>query len=128
MMNKVILEGRLGKDPEHRLTTNGSSMAKTTLATSNDYKSKSGEWVKKDPYWHDLVAFGEAAQQLAMFSRGDKVTVEGKITYREWTDKAGNKRKATEIAVFRASADGGSQVPPTVRNVPVPQDDDDVPF
>ena len=100
-MNKVMLEGYIGRDPEIKFLVNGSSVANTTLATSNDYKPKgSGDWVKKPASWHNIVAFGKDAEALCTYIKGDKLAVEGKISYEEWTDKDGNKRTTTKIVCF----------------------------
>lgn len=123
-MNKVQLEGRLGKDPEIKFMPSGKAVASVSLATSNDYKDKSsGEWITKPASWHNLVAFGTDADALAGYRKGDKLKVEGKIQYEEWTDKAGAKRLTTKIVCFGiVAADGPKEV------APEPLPDDDVPF
>lgn len=109
-MNKVVLEGRLGKDPEMTYLPNGTGLCKVSLATSNDYKDKKiDEWVKKEASWHNIIAFGNAADALAAYHKGDKVKVDGKVTYRKWEDKAGQKRETTEIQVFQV---GGEEATP----------------
>jgi single-strand DNA-binding protein len=117
------LSGRLGKDPEMKYLPNGNSVASATLATSNDYKPKDGgDWVKKPASWHRLTAFGKTAEMLCEYRKGDKLTVEGKITYTEWTDKEGVKKTSTEIQVF--------QVVQPERKEAAPADlhDDNIPF
>lgn len=104
-MNKVALEGRLGKDPEIRYLPDGKMVVNATLATSNDYKNKqTEEWVKRPADWHNLVAFGAVGEQLAGYKKGEKIAIEGKITYKDWTDKAGAKRKSTEIQIWQITA------------------------
>ncbi len=99
-MNKVILEGRIGRDPEVKFMPSGAQMTSVSLATSNDYKDKSGEWIKKPASWHNLVAWGDAALALAECRKGDIVHAEGKIEYSEWTDKEGQKRTGVKIVCF----------------------------
>jgi len=127
-MNKVQLEGRLGKDPEIRFDKNGKPIGSVTLATSNDYKPKgSDEWVKKPASWHNLVAFSKDAEALGTYRKGDKLAVEGKITYDEWTDKEGKKRLTTKIVCFGIQAK--DQQPEPHQDGPLPDDDpDNVPF
>lgn len=99
-MNKVILEGRLGKDPEGRFTPGGAKLTSAGLATSNDYKDKTGQYVKKPVSWHSLVCFGDPAVALAECRKGDIVHAEGKLQYDEWTDSDGKKRTGTKILCF----------------------------
>ena len=120
-MNRVILEGHLGRDPEIRYLSSGQPMATVSLATSNDYK-KGEEWVKMPASWHNLVAFGDVATSLAEARRGEKVKVEGKITYRKW-EKDGQERTSMEIQVFKAEiANARPQDQP-----PMPEGDE-IPF
>lgn len=126
-MNKVELAGNLGREPTIKYTPQGTMVCTNSLATSNDYKDKTtGEWVKKPPFWHRLVAFGKTAEDLSTYGKGQKIKVVGKIAYREWTDKDGVKRNVTEINVFYAGDDskkqesGGYDAPDG--------DDSDVPF
>lgn len=99
-MNKVILEGRLGRDPEVKFMPSGAQMTSVSLATSNDYKDKSGQYVKKPVSWHNVVCFGDPALALAECRKGDIVRAEGKIQYDEWTDTDGKKRTGTKILCF----------------------------
>ncbi len=96
-LNKVILVGNLGRDPEMRHLENGASVAKFSLATTESYKDKSDQW-QQQTEWHDIVAWrylAERAEQL--FKKGSFVYVEGKLTHRKWVDKEGNNRTSTEI-------------------------------
>ncbi len=102
-MNKVQLSGRMGRDPEVRSTSSGGAITSASLATSNDYRDKSGQWVKKPASWHNLVAFGPVGEALARFHKGDILRVEGKIAYNEWTDKDGKKRTTTKIVCFEVA-------------------------
>ena len=101
-MNRVILEGHAGKDAEVKFTPSGKMVCTFSLATSNDYKDKqTDEWIKQPPTWHNITSFGKVAEELADVKKGGKIKVQGKIQYRDWTDKQGNKRSITEILVFR---------------------------
>ena len=114
-MNLVKLGGHLGIDPEIRYLPKGDMVVNASLATSNDYKNRdSGEWIKKPASWHNLVAFGKVAEELAGFAKGNKIQVEGKIMYEEWTDKSGNKRTATKIQIFKIEKQGADNEPKDV--------------
>ncbi len=96
-VNKAILVGNLGRDPELRQTPNGQSVVNFTLATSETWTDKSGERVERTE-WHRIVAWGRTAEMCAQYlSKGRTVYVEGRIQTREWEDKEGNKRYTTEI-------------------------------
>jgi single-strand DNA-binding protein len=97
MINKVILVGRLGKDPEIRHLENGAVVANFSIATSERYKAKDGDWQDKTE-WHNIAAW----RSLAEFSekwlkKGGLVFIEGKIRTRSWEDKDKNKRYTTEV-------------------------------
>ena len=96
-VNKAILVGNVGKDPEVRHLEGGTSVAKFTLATSETYKNKSGEQVKNTE-WHNIVAWRQLAELAEKYIRkGSQIYVEGKITNRQYDDKDGNKRYINEI-------------------------------
>ena len=96
-VNKVILVGRVGKDPESKQTNNGSTVCKFSVATSERYTDKQGQKQDKTE-WHNVVCFGKLADIAARYIRkGKQVYVEGKITTRSWEDNDGNKRYATDI-------------------------------
>ena len=98
MINKVILVGRLGKDPEIRSTPNGTTVAKFSLATDEKFTDKSGE--KQDrTEWHNIVAFGKLAEICGQYLRkGKLVYIDGSIHYDSWDDKeTGQKKYRTEI-------------------------------
>jgi single-strand DNA-binding protein len=121
-MNKVQLSGRLGKDPEVRYLPDGTMVVNVSMATSNDYKKKGDtEWTKKPASWHNLVAFGDVATALADYSKGQKLQIDGKIVYKQWEDKDGNKRSSTEIQVWQIAGENVE----VVKETPT---DDDVPF
>jgi single-strand DNA-binding protein len=96
-VNKAILVGNVGKDPEVRHLEGGVSMARFTLATSEVYKNKSGELVKNTE-WHNIVAWRQLSELAEKYIRkGSQIYVEGKITNRQFDDREGNKRYFTEI-------------------------------
>jgi len=99
-VNKVILLGHVGKDPEVRSTTGGTMTANLSLATSERYKDRSGEW-QEHTEWHNLVAYSRGAEILRDYvKKGSKLYVEGKLTTRSWDDKdTGKKVYRTEIVV-----------------------------
>ena len=99
-VNKVILIGNLGKDPEVKYTPQGTPVAKITLATNERFKGKDGNWQDRTE-WHNLVAFTRLAEIVRDYvKKGSKLYVEGKIQTRSWDDKeTGAKRYRTEIIV-----------------------------
>ena len=100
-MNSVILIGRIGKDPELKQTASGQSVCNCSLATSESFKNKAGEKQEKTD-WHNLQIWGTSADTFAKWvKKGDRIGIEGKISYRQWDDKDGNKKYATEIIVAR---------------------------
>ncbi len=98
MINKVILVGRLGKDPEIRSTPGGNTVAKFTVATDERYTDKSGEKQERTE-WHNIVAWGKLAEICGQYLRkGKLVYIEGSIRTDSWDDKeSGQKRYRTEI-------------------------------
>lgn len=100
-VNKAILVGRLGKDPEVRYTSGGQSVANFSLATDEVYKDHSGEKIKKTE-WHNIVAWGAVVENFISqyLHKGDMVYVEGKLQTRSWEDKKnGGTRYTTEIVL-----------------------------
>ena len=100
-LNKVILIGNLGADPEVRSTSNGSRVATLSVATSRQWKNQSGEKQEKTE-WHRVVLWNNKGSTLADIAekyckKGDKVYVEGSIEYRSWQDREGQTRYTTEI-------------------------------
>jgi single-strand DNA-binding protein len=95
-MNKVILSGNLGQDPELKTTDGGTVICNFSVATKERVK-KDGEWTDHTE-WHRIVAFGGQAETTARFCvKGSKVLVEGKLQTRKWEDKEGVQRSTTEI-------------------------------
>lgn len=96
-VNKVILVGNVGKDPEVRYLEGGASVANFSLATTEFYKNKSGEKVSQTE-WHNIVAWRHLAELSEKYiTKGRQLYIEGRITTRSWEDKDGNKRYTTEI-------------------------------
>jgi single-strand DNA-binding protein len=100
MINKVILYGNVGQAPEIFLTQDGREVASVSLATSVHWKDKTGEWQSATD-WHQIAVFREATVIWIKNSlrRGDKVHVEGKLTYQHWTDKQGKEHRTTQVVV-----------------------------
>jgi single-strand DNA-binding protein len=99
-VNKVILLGNVGKDPEIRSTGGGTMVANLTLATSDRFQDQSGNWQDRTE-WHNLVAFKRTAEIIRDYvKKGTKLYIEGKIQTRSWDDKeSGQKKYRTEIIV-----------------------------
>lgn len=97
MVNKVVLIGRLGKDPEVRYTPDGTMVTNFTLATDEQRKDKNGEKIQRTE-WHKIVTWGKLAEICGNYLvKGKLVFVEGRIQTRSWEDKEGVKRYTTEI-------------------------------
>lgn len=137
MLNEVILMGRLTRDPDVRMTQNGTTAANFALACERDYAPQ-GQARETD--FFDVVAFRNTADFVGQyFAKGQLVAVKGRLQQRDWTDKQGNKRRTTEILADRcyfaekrqdrdASSGGFQQMP---GSTPVPfegPDDDALPF
>jgi single-strand DNA-binding protein len=146
-VNKVILIGHLGRDPEIRYTQAGEPIANFSLATNEVWTDKGGQRQERTE-WHRVEVFGKAAQVAKEYlSKGRSVYVEGTLRYDEWTDKDGNKRNTTRVRVSgfgsrlvllggRGEGGGGSRRASSGENGAessspageVPANDDDVPF
>ena len=97
MVNKVILIGNLGQNPEVRRLESGAVVAKFSIATNEYYKDKNGERQDRTE-WHDVVAWRNLAEIAEKYlTKGKTVYVEGKLTHRKWQDKDGNNRYTTEV-------------------------------
>jgi single-strand DNA-binding protein len=99
-VNKVILLGNVGKDPEVKFLPSGSAVANFSIATSERFKDKGGEWQDRTE-WHNLVAFGKVAEIIRDYvKKGSKLYIEGGLRTTSWDDKtSGQKRYKTEIVV-----------------------------
>jgi single-strand DNA-binding protein len=96
-VNKVILVGNLGKDPEVRYAPSGDAIANVALATTDTWKDKSGEKQERTE-WHRISFFGKLAEVVGQYlKKGSQVYVEGRLQTRKWQDKEGNDRYTTEI-------------------------------
>ena len=116
-INKAILVGHLGKDPETKVMANGDSVTNITLATSESWKDKSGEKVEKTE-WHRVTFYRKLAEIAGNYlKKGSFIYVEGRIETRKWTDKSGAERYTTEIIASDMKmlgakpADSGSRAP-----------------
>jgi len=106
-LNKVMLIGRLGKDPETRYMTNGEAVTNVGLATSETWKDKAGEKQEKTE-WHNLVFYRRLAEIAGEYlKKGSLIYVEGKLQTRKYTDKAGVEKYSTEIIVNEMTMLGG---------------------
>lgn len=148
-VNKAILVGNLGRDPEIRYTPNGTAVANFTMATTESIRSKDGGREDRTE-WHRIVAFGRLAEICGQYlAKGRQVYIEGRIQTRDWEDRDGNKRSTTEIVANTMQMLGsppsggpsGQQTPPPSGTPPVRESgpdgyggdyggpiDDDIPF
>ena len=115
MVNRVILIGNLGQDPEIRTLENGAKVAKFSVATNENYKDKAGQW-QTQTEWHNIVAWRALAERAeSSLKKGSSVYVEGKLTTRTWQDQNGNNRRTTEVVanyfrvINRQEGGGASQ-------------------
>jgi single-strand DNA-binding protein len=136
-VNKAILIGNLGKDPDNRYTPNGQAVTSFSLATTEKYKDKSGVQQSRTE-WHNVVCWGRLAEIARDYlKKGNPVYIEGRIQYRSYDDKEGIKRYRTEIVAEKLQLLGGrpssgdAAPPESSEQLPEPQmsaDDDDLPF
>ena len=110
-VNKVIVIGNLGRDPELRYTASGQPVASFTVATNERWNDRDGKPQERTE-WHRIVVWGKQAENCANYlQKGRSVYVEGRLQTREWEDKEGQKRQTTEIVAqtvqFLGSRDGG---------------------
>lgn len=104
-VNKVILVGNLGRDPEAKYTPNGVAISNFSVATSEKWKDKTtGEWQEKTE-WHRVVVWNKTAEFCNMYlKQGSSVYIEGRLVTRSWDDKDGSKRYATEVVADTVQA------------------------
>lgn len=106
-VNKVILIGRLGGDPEVRYTSNGGAVANFNMATNESWTDKSGQKQERTE-WHKIVVWGKLGELCGQYlSKGRQAFVEGRLQTREWQDKEGNKRYTTEVVAQNIQFLGG---------------------
>ena len=142
-LNKVLLIGRLGADPEVKQMVNGKSVARLSLATSQSWKDKNTGKKKKKTEWHRVVVFNEGLVNVVQqyLKKGAQVYVEGQLTTRKWKDEqSGQDKYSTEIVIqgYNSSltmlgGGGASNLPSSPNNQEAPQVndnslDDDIPF
>ncbi|MGA0163243.1 MAG: single-stranded DNA-binding protein [Bdellovibrionota bacterium] len=137
-INKVILVGRLGADPEIRYTQSGAGVANFNLATSETWLDRDGQRQEKTE-WHRVVVWGKMAETCSQYlGKGRQVYVEGRLQTRSWDDKDGNKRYTTEVVantvqfLDKAGDRPGASSGLDANAIPSPQDappvDEDIPF
>ncbi len=139
-VNKVILIGNLGKDPEVRYTQSGTAVTNFSLATNEQFTKKDGNREDRTE-WHNIVAWGRTAELCSQYlSKGRQVYLEGRLQTREWEDREGNKRRTTEVVANtvqflgnRGAGGGGGGGGRPAGNEdggqsPAPAADDDIPF
>ena len=148
-VNKVIIVGNLGRDPEMRTFPNGDQVANVTIATADKWKDKQTGEMKEATEWHRVVFNGRLAEIAGQYLRnGSQVYVEGSLRTRKWTDKSGVEKYSTEIRADRLQMLGARQdaaapapaarpAPPPQQQAPAPAPraasgfddmDDDIPF
>jgi len=146
-VNKAIILGRLGKDPELRYTPSGTAVANFSIATNSSFKDSDGNWSDKTE-WHNIVAFGKTAENVGEYlKKGSQAYIEGRLQTSSWEDNAGVRKYKTEILVDtlqfiggKSDDGGGSQgqrEQPAMEQEPATQqeptastvdEDDDLPF
>lgn len=141
-VNKVILVGRLGRDPETRYTSSGQAVCNFTLATDETYKDRAGERQKRTE-WHRIVVWAKQAEIAQKYlHKGSLIFLEGRIQTRQWDDREGQKRTTVEIVAtnFRMLGGRGEAAPaaapsepeshaPITEETPAPEvSDEDIPF
>jgi len=122
-VNKVILVGHLGKDPETRFAPSGDAICNITLATSEQWKDKATGEKREATEWHKVVFFGKLAEICGQYlKKGRQIYIEGSLRTRKWTDKDGQERYTTEIKAdemkMLGTAESGGE--PSARPVPRP--------
>jgi len=136
-VNKVILIGNLGRDPEVRYTPSGTAVANFSVATTENWTNREGEKQSRTE-WHRVVAWGRLGETCGEYlSKGSQVYIEGSIQTNEWEDKEGSKRQTTEIRAWRMQmlgSRGSANVPPeadlggNAELAAKEPSDDDIPF
>ena len=109
-VNKVILIGNLGRDPELRYTQSGQPVANFTMATTESWNKRDGSGREEKTEWHRIVAWGRTAELCAQYlAKGRTVYVEGRLQTREWEDREGKKQRTTEIVAQTVQFLGGNR-------------------
>jgi len=137
-INKAILIGNLGKDPELRYTPSGQAVASFSIATTRKWRDKEGQ-SQEQTEWHNIIVWGKQAENANEYlQKGRSVYIEGRIQNRSYEDKDGNKRYISEVVAQtvqslgskgdKSNATEQSQKPPSDTPPEVSSDDDDLPF
>ena len=129
-VNKVILVGHIGRDPETRYMANGEAVTNASIATSESWKDKSGE-KKEKTEWTNLTFYRKVAEIAGQYlKKGNTVYIEGKLSTRKWQDKDGKDRYTTEVIVSDLKMLGGKQAPhkPASKTGGLEDMPDDLPF
>lgn len=109
-VNKVILLGNLGRDPEVRYSPDGGAIANVSIATTSRYKDKSSGDMREDTEWHRVVFFGRLAEIAGEYlKKGRPVYVEGRLRTRKWQDQSGQERSTTEVVADQMQLLGGRE-------------------
>jgi single-strand DNA-binding protein len=139
-VNKVLLIGNLGRDPEVRYTTGGNPVANFTMATTDRWNDPATGEKKERTEWHRIVVWGKQAEIAGEYLRkGRQVYVEGSLQTREWTDREGNKKYTTEVRAQRfqmlgrrddapVPVAGGQKEAPAIAEPEAAYSEDDIPF
>lgn len=107
-VNKVILIGNLGRDPELRFTQGGQAVCNFTIATTERFGGRDGGAAQERTEWHRIVVWGKTAENCAQYlAKGRSVYIEGRLQTRDWEDKEGNKRRSTEVTANTVQFLGG---------------------
>ena len=123
-VNKVILLGNLGRDPEVRYLSNGDPVANMALATTRSWKDKTSGERKEETEWHRLTAIGKLAEIAGQYlKKGAQVYVEGRFKTRKWTDKDGIEKLSTEVVINELTmlGDPRKESAPQAKPQPAPQ-------
>ena len=107
-INKVILVGNLGNDPDVRYTAGGAAIANVSIATTEGWKDRESGEMQEKTEWHKVVFFGKLAEIVAEYvKKGSQIYIEGRLQTRKWQDKEGNERYTTEIVANEMQMLGG---------------------
>ena len=134
-VNRVILIGNLGRDPELRYTQSGQAVTNFSIATNEKWRDKDGQPQERTE-WHRIIVWGKPAENCAQYlQKGRIVYIEGRLQTRDWEDREGNKRQTTEIVAqtvqfLGGRGEGGPRPsgPPPPEDSGAPSDGDDIPF
>lgn len=135
-VNKVIILGRIGRDPELRYSPEGKANASFSVATSETWKDKNTGEKQEKVEWHNVVAFGKIAEIIGEYcGKGSQVYIDGHLNTRKWKDKGGNPRYTTQVVVEeiqflsrKETTENTEQKPIVQKESDVPEFDDEIPF